>query len=341
MMLDLAPLRAEIENDLLAIQDARTLEEFRLKHLVKKGTLAALMERLREAPKEEKPVLGKVINELRQSTEARFQELKEKIESESGGVEPVDCSLPGHICHHHGTVHPVRNTMDRLVSIFGSMGFSVAEGLDIEDDYHNYEALNFPPDHPARDMQDTFFIQDPRGDILLRSHTSPVQIRMMKAHQPPIRSIMPGRVYRNEALSARSLAEFHQVEGICIDKNISFADLKSTIVGFARQMYGADSQFRFRPSYFPFTEPSAEVDISCYLCSGKGCRVCKYSGWLEICGCGMIHPNVLRNCGLDPEIYSGYAFGFGIERVTLLSTGIDDIRHLYENDLRILKQFRE
>ena len=331
-------LRTEIEQDLEMIHDAASLEAFRLKHLVKKGTLQELVDQLRTIPKEEKPAIGKVLNELRQFVEARVASAKEAIEQQHAAIETIDVTLPARI-PNIGHVHPIRQTLDRIIDIFSGMGFSVAEGIDIEDDYHNYEALNFPADHPARDMQDTFFIDDPAGDVMLRSHTSPVQIRMMKHHAPPIRSIMPGRVYRNEAVTARSLAEFHQVEGLYIDKGVTFADLKGTITSFAKQMYGESSTFKFRPSYFPFTEPSAEVDINCYLCSGKGCRVCKHSGWLEICGCGMVHPNVLKNCGIDPDVYSGFAFGFGIERVTMLATGIDDIRALYENDMRVLRQF--
>lgn len=331
-------LRTVIEQDLAMIHDAASLESFRLKHLVKKGTLQELVDQLRTIPKEEKPAIGKVLNELRQFVESSIVSAKETIEQQHSGIETIDVTLPGFL-PAIGHVHPIRQTLDRIVDIFAGMGFSVAEGIDIEDDYHNYEALNFPADHPARDMQDTFFIDDAAGDVMLRSHTSPVQIRMMKHHAPPIRSIMPGRVYRNEAVTARSLAEFHQVEGLYIDKGVTFADLKGTITSFAKQMYGESSIFKFRPSYFPFTEPSAEVDINCYLCSGKGCRVCKHSGWLEICGCGMVHPNVLRNCGIDPDIYSGFAFGFGIERVTMLATGIDDIRALYENDMRVLRQF--
>lgn len=338
MIETIAELRTEIELDLQSIKDPASLEAFRLKHLVKKGTIQGLIDGMRAVPKEDKPAIGKVLNEFRQFVDTAFAQAKEHIESNDTGIEPIDVTLPGRI-PNIGHVHPIRKTLDRITEIFVGMGFSVAEGIDIEDDYHNYEALNFPADHPARDMQDTFFIDDSSGDIMLRSHTSPVQIRMMKHHPPPIRSIMPGRVYRNEAVTARSLAEFHQIEGLYIDKGVTFADLKGTVISFAKQMYGEHSTFKFRPSYFPFTEPSAEVDITCYLCSGKGCRVCKHSGWLEICGCGMVHPNVLKNCGIDPEVYSGFAFGFGIERVTMLATGIDDIRALYENDMRILKQF--
>ncbi|MBK9248437.1 MAG: phenylalanine--tRNA ligase subunit alpha [Ignavibacteria bacterium] len=338
MLQEITTLRSQIETELPAVTSAELLDQFRLRHLVKKGTLTGLMERLREVPKEDKPIVGKALNELRQFVELEFTRLKDSFDSSQAATKLIDVTLPGRR-EKRGSVHPVQQTLDGILSVFRKMGFSVAEAADLEDDYHNFEALNFAPDHPARDMQDTFFIKDERSDLLLRTHTSSVQIRMMQSQAPPIRSVMPGRVYRNEAVSARSLAEFHQVEGLCIDKNVTFAELKGTIITFAKEMYGANSKFRFRPSYFPFTEPSAEVDISCYLCSGKGCRICKYSGWLEICGCGMVHPNVLKNCNIDPEVYSGYAFGFGIERVTMLRTGIDDIRLLYENDVRVLEQF--
>lgn len=338
MLQEITTLRSHIDAELPAVTSAELLEQFRLRHLVKKGTLTALMERLREVPKEDKPFVGKALNELRQYVDQEFARLKEQFDTAHNVSKLLDVTLPGRR-RKKGSVHPVQQTLDGILSVFRKMGFSVAEAADLEDDYHNFEALNFAPDHPARDMQDTFFIKDERSDLLLRTHTSSVQIRMMQSQTPPIRSVMPGRVYRNEAVSARSLAEFHQVEGLCIDKNVTFAELKGTIITFAKEMYGSSSKFRFRPSYFPFTEPSAEVDISCYLCGGKGCRICKYSGWLEICGCGMVHPNVLKNCNIDPEVYSGYAFGFGIERVTMLRTGIDDIRLLYENDVRVLEQF--
>ena len=264
----------------------------------------------------------------------------------------IDLTLPGRTMQT-GTFHPILQIMDEMVDIFKSLGFTVALGPEIEDGYHNFDALNFPPDHPARDMQDTFFIESHKADscpscsgksdspneLLLRTHSSPVQIRVMQSQKPPIRCIMPGRVYRNESINARSLAEFHQIEGLYIDKNVSLAELKATFMVFAKRMYGENSVFRFRPSFFPFTEPSAELDISCYLCGGKGCRICKQSGWLEICGCGMVHPNVLSGCGIDPEVYSGYAFGFGIERAALLRLGLDDIRLFYDNDLRFLRQF--
>jgi len=331
---------AETLTALEAINSPEALEQFRLTYLVQKGRIRTMLERLREVPKEEKPILGRLLNDLRRTVEARIAELSERFQAQLPRVD-IDPTLPGRPLPI-GTLHPVMQTLDRMVEIFVRMGFALAQGPDVEDDYHNFEALNFPPDHPARDMQDTFFLRrtDQSGKpLLLRTHTSPVQIRLMESMQPPIRAIMPGRVYRNEAISARSLAEFHQLEGLCIDERTSFADLKGTMVAFAEEMYGSGIRYRFRPSFFPFTEPSAEMDIECFLCDGRGCRVCKHSGWLEIVGCGMVHPNVLRACGLDPERWQGYAFGFGIERVTMLLAGIDDIRLLYENDLRLLEQF--
>ncbi len=337
MIEEIQQLRAQIEAALQGISNAEALEEFRLQHLVQKGSLRGLTDRLREVPKDLKPVVGKELNALRVLAESEFKRLKEQFEDEQVASSGLDMSLPGRTSHR-GSLHPIRQTMDRMIEIFAHMGFDVANGPDIEDDYHNFEALNFAADHPARDMQDTFFVKDAHN-VVLRTHTTPVQIRLMQNMKPPIRAIMPGRVYRNEAISARALAEFHQLDGIYVNKNVSFAELKGTMLSFARQMYGHDIKYRFRASYFPFTEPSAEMDITCFLCKGEGCRVCKYSGWLEVVGCGMIHPNVLKNCDLDPEIYSGYAFGFGIERVTMLRTGIDDIRLLYENDIRVLEQF--
>jgi phenylalanyl-tRNA synthetase alpha chain len=325
---------------LRAVNTAEELERFRLTYLVQKGRIRQMLDALRHVPPEQKPIIGRLLNDLRRTVEEEFAQLRARFESDQRGPQ-IDPTLPGRPLPR-GSLHPVLQTLDRMVDIFVRMGFVVATGPDVEDDYHNFEALNFPPDHPARDMQDTFFLRvlDAHGKpLLLRTHTSPVQIRLMESMPPPIRAIMPGRVYRNEAISARSLAEFHQLEGLCIDEHTSFADLKGTMVAFAEQMYGRGIRYRFRPSYFPFTEPSAEMDIECFLCSGKGCRVCKYSGWLEIVGCGMVHPNVLTACGLDPERWQGYAFGFGIERVTMLLTGIDDIRLLYENDIRVLSQF--
>ncbi len=341
MLSEIQQLHAVVEREIAEVINEEQLEQFRLRHLIKKGSLQGFIERLRNVPKEDKPLIGKELNALRLLAENFYRERNEYFEQRrKSKTERIDVTLPGRRSSI-GSIHPIQRTMDDCISIFEKMGFAVAEGPDIETDYYNFGALNFAPDHPARDMQDTFFIRsDNADDIVLRTHTSSVQIRVMTSQKPPIRSIMPGRVYRNETVSARSLAEFHQLEGLYIDRHVTFADLKGTIITFAKEMYGKNSKFRFRPSYFPFTEPSAEVDISCYLCNGNGCRICKHSGWLEICGCGMVHPNVLKNCKIDPEEFSGYAFGFGIERVTLLRTGIDDIRLLYENDVRLLQQFR-
>lgn len=337
MLEEIKSVRSKIEAALAAVKNLESLESFRLEFLVKKGILQNLFDKLKELPNTEKPLIGKELNVLNKFTEGEYKRLKEEFESAKESAPDIDLSLPGRR-GFKGSFHPVLKTIEDFVKIFDSMGFTVAEGPDIEDGFHNFDALNFAPNHPARDMQDTFFIKSD-AELLLRTHTTPVQVRIMQSQKPPIRSIMPGRVYRNEAISARALAEFHQIDGIYIDKNVTFAELKATMIAFAKRMYGEDLKFRFRPSYFPFTEPSAEVDITCYLCSGKGCRVCKYSGWLEIAGCGMVHPNVLTACGIDPEEYSGYAFGFGIERITMLRTGIDDIRYLYDNDVRVLKQF--
>jgi phenylalanyl-tRNA synthetase alpha chain len=337
MLEEIKNIKLEIEKKLPNLRTAEDLEKFRLEFLVKKGSIQALFDKLKDVPKEEKPLVGKELNLLRSFAEEAYKSLKEKFEKITESVPALDLTLPGRT-GFTGSLHPVMQTLNEMVDLFVKLGFDVAEGPDIEDEYHNFDALNFPPDHPARDMQDTFFIESDKK-LLLRTHTSPVQIRVMKGMKPPFRCIMPGRVYRNEAINARSLAEFHQIEGLYIDKHVTLAELKGTLIKFAKQMYGGNSKFRFRPSFFPFTEPSAELDISCFLCGGEGCRVCKHSGWLEIAGCGMVHPNVLKECGIDSEIYSGYAFGFGIERVTMLRTGIDDIRLLYENDVRVLEQF--
>ncbi len=331
-------VRADVEAALANITSAELVEEFRRTHLVKKGTLQTLVDALRDVPKEDKPAVGKALNELRKIAEDGFAVALERF-SQKRTSSQLDLTLPPR-GQRRGAIHPITQTIDRLVEIFSSLGFEVAEGTDVEDDTHNFGKLNFAPDHPARDMQDTFFVDAPnRDDVLLRTHTSSVQVRVMESMKPPIRCIMPGRVYRNEAVSARSLAEFHQIEGLYIDKGVSMADLKGTIMAFARRFYDADAEFRFRTSYFPFTEPSCEIDMSCFLCKGEGCRICKHSGWLEICGAGMVHPNVLAASGINPEEYSGFAFGFGVERVVLMLSGIDDIRLLYENDIRVLQQF--
>jgi phenylalanyl-tRNA synthetase alpha chain len=273
---------------------------------------------------------------LRNYITDHFNQAKLKLEGEGiTGENKIDLTLPGSQ-RQIGSKHILTQTVDEIKSIFKGMGFSIFEGPELESDYYNFEALNFAPDHPARDMQDTFFISK---DFLLRTHTSPVQVRVMKNYKPPIRAIMPGRVYRSEAVNARSYCMFHQVEGLVIDTDITFAELKGTLVFFAKQFYGNDLKFRFRASFFPFTEPSAEMDITCYICGGKGCKICKHTGWLEILGCGMVDPNVLINCGIDPEKYTGYAFGMGIERTAMLKYNVQDIRLFFENDFRFLKQF--
>jgi phenylalanyl-tRNA synthetase alpha chain len=319
--------------------DKQAVETFRLKYISKKGALAELFEALKTVPADQKKNAGKILNELKQASEAKLAELNELLETSSSSIDKgIDLTLPP-IPNKIGNLHPLTQTKFRIIEIFERLGFNVADGPEIEDDWHNFSALNFPENHPAREMQDTFFIEK-NPDLLLRTHTSNVQIRMMQKQKPPIRAIMPGRVYRNEAISARAHCFFHQVEGLYIDKNVGFADLKQTIYHFAKEMYGKDIKLRLRPSYFPFTEPSAEIDISCLICKGKGCNVCKYSGWVEIAGSGMVHPNVLKNCGIDPEEYTGFAFGMGIERVTMLRYQINDLRLFSENDVRFLRQFQ-
>lgn len=325
-------------------KDKKDLEAFRLKYISKKGVVGELFEELRQVSAEQKKNVGKVLNQLKQTAEAKLAELAEKVDdsSSTSSVE-IDLTLPP-IPNEIGNLHPLSQTRYRIIEIFERLGFSVADGPEIEDDWHNFSALNFPENHPAREMQDTFFVEKKSGeaqqDILLRTHTSNVQIRMMEKQKPPLRAIMPGRVYRNEAISARAHCFFHQVEGLYVDKNVGFADLKQTIYHFAKEMYGSDIKIRFRPSFFPFTEPSAEVDVSCLICKGSGCNVCKHSGWVEIAGSGMVHPNVLKSCNIDPEEYTGFAFGMGIERVTMLRYQINDLRLFSENDVRFLRQFQ-
>jgi phenylalanyl-tRNA synthetase alpha chain len=329
-------IKNQIDVEINQIKNLFDLDQFRIKYLSRKGLIAELFEALKKVSSSDKPALGKAVNELRTSTQSIHDEKKSLLEkSQVTKEEIIDLTLPGKR-GRIGSVHPITQTLNEIKSIFKGMGFEVASGPEIEDDYHNFEALNFPPDHPARDMQDTFFIDE---KVLLRTHTSPVQIRVMKKQKPPVRVIMPGRVYRNEAISSRSYCLFHQVEGLYVDKGVTFSELKGTLLAFAKQFYGSDIKYRFRPSFFPFTEPSAEMDITCFLCHGKGCRVCKYTGWLEILGCGMVDPNVYKAVGYNTKIYSGYAFGMGIERIAMLRYGIDDIRLLYDNDVRFLKQF--
>lgn len=315
-----------------------SLEAYRIKFLGTKGIVKNLMGEMKNVAVEKKKEFGQILNEFKQFAEAKYENWKEQLNSGNQTEGPsIDTSLPGDLLPI-GSRHPISLMKNQIISIFQRLGFSVAEGPEIEDDFHNFTALNLPEHHPARDMQDTFYIhQNP--DWLLRTHTSNIQIREMEKGQLPLRIICPGRVYRNETVSARSHCFFHQVEGLYIDENVSFADLKQTLYYFVQEMYGKDVKVRFRPSYFPFTEPSAEMDISCQICGGKGCSICKHTGWLEILGCGMVHPNVLSNCGIDPNKYTGFAFGMGIERPALLKYGITDIRLFSENDVRFLRQF--
>jgi phenylalanyl-tRNA synthetase alpha chain len=318
------------------------LEAFRIRFLGTKGIIKDLFEAFKTVSSEEKRVMGKVLNEFKQMAEAKYQTLKESLETlDTGADSGLDLTLPG-AGFELGARHPLSLVRKEIIEIFKKLGFNVAEGPEIEDDWHNFSALNFPEEHPARDMQDTFFIKKggEKGDIALRTHTSSVQVRMMEAGKPPFRAIMPGRVYRNEAISARAHCFFHQVEGLYIDENVSFADLKQTLFHFVQELFGEGTKVRFRPSYFPFTEPSAEMDISCSICKGDGCQFCKHSGWVEILGCGMVDPNVLENSNIDSKKFTGYAFGMGIERITNLKYQIKDLRLFSENDIRFLKQFK-
>lgn len=330
-------LALQSEIDTFVAENAQAVDEFRLRFISKKGIMGELFENLKTVPPEEKKKVGMVLNQLKQSAEAKFKLLSETLDKTGDVADNYDLTLPP-IANKIGNLHPLSLTKFRIIEIFERLGFNVADGPEIEDDWHNFSALNFPENHPAREMQDTFFVSK-NPDVLLRTHTSNVQIRMMQNSKPPLRAIMPGRVYRNEAISARAHCFFHQVEGLYVDRNVGFADLKQTLFHFAKEMYGKDVKIRFRPSFFPFTEPSAEIDITCLICKGKGCNVCKYSGWVEIAGSGMVHQNVLRNCGIDPEEFTGFAFGMGIERVTMLRYQINDLRLFSENDLRFLRQF--
>ncbi|BDD05978.1 phenylalanine--tRNA ligase subunit alpha [Aureibacter tunicatorum] len=316
------------------------LENFRQKFISRKGVITDLMKGMKDIAPEIRKDVGILFNDVKNTAQERFQELIDKIDEQSNGSEQnseIDFSLPP-IPDTLGSEHPLNTVKSRIIEIFERIGFNLSEGPEVEDDWHNFTALNFPPNHPAREMQDTFFIEkDP--DIALRTHTSSVQVRIMENQKPPIRTLSPGKVYRNEAISARAHCMFHQVEGLYIDKNVSFADLKQTLLHFVREFFGKDTKIRLRPSYFPFTEPSAEVDISCNICGGKGCNICKYTGYVEIGGCGMVDPNVLKSAGIDPEEYTGFAFGMGIERMAMLKYQINDLRLFTENDIRFLKQF--
>ena len=314
------------------------LEQFRIQYLGKKGKMNNLFAAFKEVPNDQKRDFGQALNQLKQAVQDKLDEGKTRFAENTQQFSGLDLSRPVST-DQLGSRHPLSLVRNEIVQIFKHIGFTLSEGPEIEDDWHNFTALNLPDEHPARDMQDTFFIQQ-NPDVLLRTHTSSVQVRYMENNQPPIRTLSPGRVYRNEAISARAHCIFHQVEGLYIDKDISFADLKQTLLYFAKKMFGDKAEIRLRPSYFPFTEPSAEVDVSCNICSGKGCNVCKYTGFLEILGCGMVDPNVLKNCGIDPNVHTGFAFGMGIERIAMLKYQVKDLRLFFENDVRFLEQFK-
>ena len=341
MILDkISQLLEEVKN--ISASNAEEIEALRIKYLSKKGEITALMSDFRNVPAEQKKEVGMKINELKQTAIERINELKQAFETadtESADIDLTRTPYPIAL----GTRHPLTIITNEIIDIFSRMGFILADGPEVEDDLHVFTKMNFAADHPARDMQDTFFVSQHPNDvtknILLRSHTSSVQARVMETTEPPLRIICPGRVYRNEAITARAHCFFHQVEGLYIDKNVSFTDLKQVLLSFAREMFGADTQIRLRPSYFPFTEPSAEMDISCHICNGKGCGFCKHTGWVEILGCGMVDPNVLEQCGIDSSVYSGYAFGMGVERITNLKYRVSDLRMFSENDIRFLDEF--
>ncbi len=336
MLEKIKDLMAEVEK--ISVDTKEKAEEMRLKYLSKKGILNEIFAEFKKVKPEEKREYGQKINSLKTLVENKIAAAQEALEDTLSKPNDLDITLPGPN-HTLGSHHPITMVKNEIIEIFSRLGFTVAEGQEIEDDYHNFTALNFPPEHPARDMQDTFFIET-NPDILLRTHTSGGQVRVMEKQKPPIRVLVPGRVFRNEAVSARSHCIFHQIEGLYIDKNVSFADLKQTLMYFAKEFYGEKTEIRLRPSYFPFTEPSAEMDVSCSICGGKGCGICKNSGWLEVLGCGMVHPNVLKNCGIDPNEYSGFAFGMGIERTAMLRYGVTDIRMFFENDMKFLSRFK-
>ena len=335
----LSAIKATGEAELSAAHDLSELENLRIKYLGKKGELTAVMKGMGKLSAEERPVIGQLANEVRGFLETTIETKKAALESEAANAkiasETIDVTMPGSR-RKVGKKHPLTTVLDDLKDIFIGMGFSIAEGPDVETDYYNFEALNIPKDHPARDTQDSFYTTD--GNVL-RTQTSPVQIRTMEQQKPPIRIIAPGRVYRSDAVDATHSPVFHQIEGLVVDKGITMADLKGTLEVFVKKLYGDDTRVRFRPHHFPFTEPSAEVDISCFNCGGSGCRICKGEGWIEILGCGMVHPKVLRGCGIDPEEYSGFAFGIGLERTTMFRYDIDDLRLFFENDVRFLEQF--
>lgn len=335
----LSAIKAAAEARLKEAADLAELEQLRIKFLGKKGELTAAMKEMGKLSKEERPAMGKLANEVRSFVENALSEKAEALKKAAAAaklkIETLDVTVPGKR-PVYGKKHPLTTVLDDLKDIFIGMGFSIAEGPEVELDYYNFEALNIPKDHPARDTQDTFYIDE---NIVLRTQTSPVQVRVMENQKPPIRVIAPGKVFRSDTVDATHSPVFHQIEGLVVDKGITMADLKGTLEVFVKKLYGEDTKLRFRPHHFPFTEPSAEVDISCFNCGGEGCRICKGEGWIEILGCGMVHPKVLKNCDIDPEIYSGFAFGIGLERVTMFRYDIDDLRLFFENDIGFLKQF--
>ena len=327
-----------------ATEKKEELEQFRIEYFGKKGLLNDFFAQFKEVPKEEKKDFGQIINELKSKAEAKINELKEKLSGQNVTTQSLNDLTRPAFPIEIGSRHPVSLIKNRIIEVFANIGFNIAEGPEIEDDWHNFTALNLPEYHPARDMQDTFFISrnqhDATKNVLLRSHTSSDEAHYMETHEPPIRVLCPGRVYRNEAISARAHCFFHQVEGLYVDKNVSFTDLKQVLLTFAREMFGADTKIRLRPSYFPFTEPSAEMDISCNICGGTGCNFCKHTGWVEILGCGMVDPHDLEACGIDSNIYTGYAFGMGVERIANLKYRVNDLRLFSENDTRFLEEFK-
>lgn len=336
-------IRQSIEN--LKQLSANTLEEIeqlRIQYLGKKGVLNDLFAQFKQIPNEEKREMGSLLNELKTAVQSKIDALRETLEAKADSQINIDDLTKPAYLETLGSRHPISLVRNEICEIFAQIGYVVEEGPEIEDDWHVFSALNFPPEHPARDMQDTFFIENrvDGNNAVLRTHTSSIQVRTMERQQPPIRIIAPGRVFRNEAISARAHCIFHQIEGLYIDKGVSFADLKQSLLYFAKEMFGNDTKIRLRPSYFPFTEPSAEMDVSCNLCGGKGCNVCKGTGWLEIMGCGMVDPNVLKSSGIDPDVYSGFAFGMGVERIAMLKYGVNDLRMYFENDVRFLNQFK-
>jgi len=340
LAIDISNLKVQCMSEIANIKSLKELEEFQIKYLGKKGIVKNMLKELSTLPSDKRAQAGRELNELRDFIEGQIDELRTKFEEEEKQKriqkERIDVTIPGKRVEI-GAIHILSQVQKEISEIFLNMGYEIAEGPEVELDYYNFEALNIPADHPARDTQDTFYISD---DVLLRTHTSPVQIRVMKSKKPPIKIISPGRVYRSDEVDATHSPIFHQIEGLFVDKGVTMADLKGTLEVFAKRFFGEETRVRFRPHHFPFTEPSAEVDISCIFCGGKGCRTCKGEGWIEILGAGMVHRKVLANCGIDPDEYTGFAFGMGVERIALLKYEIEDIRLFYENDLRFLKQFR-